>query len=454
MTPLDSISDDDLHVRVRRLTARSNVTLADLLAHLGEVEARGIHRERACATLHAYCIYELRMSEDAAFRRAKAARLVREYPELYAMVAKGELHLTGLLMLAPLLGGERHAEALERARFRTKREIQKLVARMDPKPAVAPSIEPLGPSPGRPTYAAFIESLCGPVRELRVGDRPEDWIDDGDESEDDGPPWHDEASPDEAPSDAEGGEPPRDQTARAAEPMGPPERPLHYKVQFTASQEYVDLVDQVFDLLGHAPKAKELPEVQIMAMRALVRQLKKQKRAAADRPRASQAETADDAAPERVTNTPERDALRAAPERVTNATRDATTPRDAPTREAPRAAPERLTDTAKRVQSAAVESVADTAKPRDEHRAAPERGASGKRVHRSRHIPAAVARAVWARDGEQCAYVDDRGQRCRETRLLELHHRHAHALEGPSTVDNLEVRCRAHNLLAAEAGKR
>lgn len=27
-------------------------------------------------------IYELRMSEDAAFRRAKAAHLVRQYPEL------------------------------------------------------------------------------------------------------------------------------------------------------------------------------------------------------------------------------------------------------------------------------------------------------------------------------------------------------------------------------------
>ena len=37
---LRSLSDDDLHAAVRRLTARSNVTLADLLAHLGEVEER------------------------------------------------------------------------------------------------------------------------------------------------------------------------------------------------------------------------------------------------------------------------------------------------------------------------------------------------------------------------------------------------------------------------------
>src|SRR5512140_1064526 len=96
---LGQIPDADLLATVRRLTARSNVALADLLAHLGEVERRGIHRERACASLYTYCIYELRMSEDAAFRRAKAARVVRRYPEVRDAVAKGELHLTGVLMI-------------------------------------------------------------------------------------------------------------------------------------------------------------------------------------------------------------------------------------------------------------------------------------------------------------------------------------------------------------------
>src|SRR5690606_23450081 len=32
----------------------------------------------------------------------------------------------------------------------------------------------------------------------------------------------------------------------------------------------------------------------------------------------------------------------------------------------------------------------------------------------------------------------------------ELHHREAHALGGPDSVDNLELRCPPHNLLAAE----
>ena len=77
---LVSISNDDLLTTAQRLTARANVALADLLSHLGEIERRGIHRLRACASLYTYWIFELRMSEDAAYRRSKAARLVREYP--------------------------------------------------------------------------------------------------------------------------------------------------------------------------------------------------------------------------------------------------------------------------------------------------------------------------------------------------------------------------------------
>src|SRR5689334_8257231 len=183
MTDTDSLAslpDGELFATVQRLTARSNVALADLLAHLGEVERRGIHRERACASLYAFCRYELRLSEDSAFRRAKAARFVREYPEPRDAIAKGEIHLTGVLMIGPHLGGERHAEILQRARFRSKRELLRLIAEIDPKPEVPARVEPIGPArAGRATQAAFVESLSGPVRELEVGSRPEDWMDEG-----------------------------------------------------------------------------------------------------------------------------------------------------------------------------------------------------------------------------------------------------------------------------------
>src|SRR5687767_8052799 len=128
------LSDAELLSATRGLVGRSNQLLAELLAHLAEVEARGIHRTRACSSLYAYCLYELRFSEDEAFRRVAAARLIRRFPALLDALASGELHLTGLLMLGPHLTEANLTEVLVRAKHRTKRELARLVRVLDPLP--------------------------------------------------------------------------------------------------------------------------------------------------------------------------------------------------------------------------------------------------------------------------------------------------------------------------------
>ena len=72
------------------------------------------------------------------------------------------------------------------------------------------------------------------------------------------------------------------------------------------------------------------------------------------------------------------------------------------------------------------------------------RDAGGRPTLGSRHIPAAVRRQVWARDEGRCAFVGPNG-RCRETGRLEFHHLVPFARGGPSTVENVALRCRAHN---------
>ena len=62
----------------------------------------------------------------------------------------------------------------------------------------------------------------------------------------------------------------------------------------------------------------------------------------------------------------------------------------------------------------------------------------------SRTIPARVRRAVWARDRGRCAFEGPRG-RCGARGLVEYHHVIPYAMGGTSTVDNIELRCRAHN---------
>jgi hypothetical protein len=90
--------------------------------------------------------------------------------------------------------------------------------------------------------------------------------------------------------------------------------------------------------------------------------------------------------------------------------------------------------------------------------AATERPRAGRRSSnaRSRHIPAPVRRAVWARDGGQCTFVSDTGRRCEARKLLEFDHIEEFAREGEATVSGIRLRCRLcrhrHNRHYAASG--
>jgi hypothetical protein len=71
----------------------------------------------------------------------------------------------------------------------------------------------------------------------------------------------------------------------------------------------------------------------------------------------------------------------------------------------------------------------------------PSRGTSGS----ARKSPAHVRRAVSGRDAGRCAFVGTNGRRCETRAFLEFHHVIPYAMGGEATVENIQLRCRAHN---------
>jgi 5-methylcytosine-specific restriction endonuclease McrA len=65
------------------------------------------------------------------------------------------------------------------------------------------------------------------------------------------------------------------------------------------------------------------------------------------------------------------------------------------------------------------------------------------------HIPAHVKREVMKRDGGRCQFRLASGEICGCTRHLQFDHVKPLALGGLSTVDNVRLLCRSHNLEAA-----
>ena len=85
-----------------------------------------------------------------------------------------------------------------------------------------------------------------------------------------------------------------------------------------------------------------------------------------------------------------------------------------------------------------------------ERRAKASRPQASVRPSKPGHIAASTRREVFARDAEQCTYVDDEGRRCVCRTRLELDHIRPRALGGADDASNLRARCRSHNLHAAE----
>jgi hypothetical protein len=238
------LSDDALLARLKVLAIRERDATVELVAHLSELDGRRTHlREGPGGSLYTYCRDVLGYSEDAAWNRAATAGAVRLYPVILGWLADGSLNVTTVRILRPVLTRENHLAALTEARRRSKREVEVIVARLDPKPDVPSTIRKL------PAPAAVSLPLNATLP------RAED-------------------SPAPPPS-----------VASVHRPVIAPLAPERYRLQFTVSKETHDKLRRVQDLL-----CREIPDgdpaaIFERALDLLVHDVEKKKLAATTKPR-------------------------------------------------------------------------------------------------------------------------------------------------------------------------
>lgn len=235
---LSHVSDDELIAGLAALVATERQTMASLLAHLAEVDAREPYLPAACSSMDAYCLRVLHLADDAALKRIRAARIARRYPQIFEMIADGRLHLSGVVMLAPHLTDKNVDGALAAATHRSKADIEMLVAR-------------IAPEPDRPTTIVPI-------------DAPQEIL----------------PAPQVAP-----GPPPVAPPVTHVKPLAP-ER---FALQVTISGATREKLERAQALLRHSNPSGELAEVIDRAVDALLIELERKKFAATSRPRAKKA---------------------------------------------------------------------------------------------------------------------------------------------------------------------
>jgi hypothetical protein len=141
------LSDRELLRRVTSLAVHERQATVELVAHLAELDKRGLYRGEGYGSLFTYCTEALHLAEHATYKRIVAARACRRFPVLLKHLADGSLNLSTLRLIAPHLTRENVTAIVGEAAGRRKRYVEALVARLAPRPDVAPSVKKL---PARP----------------------------------------------------------------------------------------------------------------------------------------------------------------------------------------------------------------------------------------------------------------------------------------------------------------
>jgi hypothetical protein len=248
MLSLSRLSDDELVAGLKSLAGRERQVTAQLVAHLAELDTRDVHLRAGHASLFLYCREVLRLSEHEAYNRIEAARAARRFPIILDLLAEGSVNLTTVRLLAPHLTVENAGTVLESARGKRKPEVEEIVARLAPRPDVAPSIRKL-PAVRTALPATLPAPTCtSPLVPVMTP-----------------------GSPVSIP-------PPR---TSAAAPLSPG----RYKLQLTICGETLEKLRLAQAMLRHALPSGDEAAILDRALAALLTELARRKFAATDRPR-------------------------------------------------------------------------------------------------------------------------------------------------------------------------
>lgn len=154
---LKNLSDEELLNKMDRLDREEKEKLAEILHHLREIDSRRLFSSLGYKSLYEFTIQRFGYSEDQAYRRIAAARLLKDLPEIEHKINEGALSLSNLGKAHALFQKEKKRGAqftsteklqvLENLENKTAREAEKIIlSRLTvPETLIVEKIRPITP---------------------------------------------------------------------------------------------------------------------------------------------------------------------------------------------------------------------------------------------------------------------------------------------------------------------
>ncbi len=406
--------------RLHKLVAREKQTTLSILLHLAEVERRDLYLEYGFSSLFDYCVGALGYSRSAAGRRIATARCVYRYPEIFDLLDSGEVNLSTVGLVAPVLDAKNKDLLFGEIKGKTQRQVESIVARYKPPVAYRDRVRPVRvavpPNTQNPTNRRnplIFNSRCGSTHRSNSG------IVESDGRE--GRISKDEAfarlgsQPSTKPiGDLTKTDPRNPSTSKSTDGTSRIEKRL--LIQFLASEAFMGKLDEVKSLLSNKMPGATFEEVFEAVMDEFI----------------------DRHSPEARHKRREKRRTKKLEEQNEKQDRE-------PKRKGKADGNKRRNDKQKPTGKGGA--VGNERRTEKRQPAIARMGAENKRT---RHISAEVKDTVFKRDGGKCTFIGKDNKRCNSTWGLEIDHVKPFAKGGGNTKDNLRLLCGRHNRLAAE----
>jgi 5-methylcytosine-specific restriction endonuclease McrA len=130
---LAQLSNHEFLQQLDALIKKEKQITLKVLHYLIEMDRRGLYANMGYASMFEYCTRHLGYSESGANRRIRAARCIRDFPEVCEMLEKNELDLCKAARIYGTLTDENKSELLPEIRNHSYRQTEEILARYNPK---------------------------------------------------------------------------------------------------------------------------------------------------------------------------------------------------------------------------------------------------------------------------------------------------------------------------------
>ena len=140
---LRRLSDYELIAGLQLAVQGERTMTIRVIHHLNEVQRRKLYLDLGYSSLFDCCVRKLKLSGTAAGRRIQAARCIRRYPDVLALLQSRELSLSTISLVEPVLNDANKDAILERVRGASHREVESVLCEYRPPVALRDRVRPV-----------------------------------------------------------------------------------------------------------------------------------------------------------------------------------------------------------------------------------------------------------------------------------------------------------------------